>query len=742
MRVNQVTLRIRAADKEEGTRHNRGGEKEKIDSLQKRAVPQQGLRVTGSELHIDANRKAHNTASYISKFLILRRGQGFDITLICNTIVKAEDTLQFTARLVTSKGTSLLEYNFSDSTSLPANSWGAQRGENGSTSITLTFSTPFDAVIGRYNLLVQTKESSTQIGEIIVLFNPWIRDDIVYMEDQAQRQEYVLTEFGLIYMGTPEDPIPVPWDYGQFQDRILDISLAALDSTLSFERDASNDVKKRNDPLYLCRVLSSIINSNDDNGVVIGNWSADYSGGTNPTAWTGSSKILKSWYPGKKPVKYGQCWVFAGVACTVSRALGLPCRVITNYLSAHDSNNNLTIESFYDPSGEPVNKSDDSIWNFHCWNESWFRRTDLGESYSGWQVWDSTPQEMSGGIFQLGPTSKYAVKEGEVDKLYDTRFVFAEVNADVVNKIVQSDGSLSTGSVEIAAVGKRICTKAVGQKSMNDITLEYKYGEGTPNEREIVNKARNFSNRRSRFVSLSAASVPTQVLQHVTDVCGEMMVSGKPKVGDDVTVNLTLKNVTSEKKKVTVNLNASAVVYTRAVRRHILTNSAAVLLGPNEVKQIPLQLTYAQYEKALTTDNMILVTCVCQVENCGYLFVEANLALENPSLQLQALRPASLGQSVPVEVTFTNPLSNPVKNCVLTTEGSGLTKESVQRKCGALKPAEKISFTMDILPYMDGEKHLVFHFSCDKFNDIKGFLSIDVQCPGQTKVTHKLGSKK
>lgn len=35
--------------------------------------------------------------------------------------------------------------------------------------------------------------------------------------------------------------------------------------------------------------------------------------------------------------------------------------------------------------------------NFHVWNEGWFVRTDLGPSYSGWQVLDATPQERSQG---------------------------------------------------------------------------------------------------------------------------------------------------------------------------------------------------------------------------------------------------------------------------------------------------------------------------------------------------------
>ena len=39
----------------------------------------------------------------------------------------------------------------------------------------------------------------------------------------------------------------------------------------------------------------------------------------------------------------------------------------------------------------------DSLWNFHVWNESWFRRPDLPDGFDGWQALDATPQEASDG---------------------------------------------------------------------------------------------------------------------------------------------------------------------------------------------------------------------------------------------------------------------------------------------------------------------------------------------------------
>lgn len=137
--------------------------------------------------------------------------------------------------------------------------------------------------------------------------------------------------------------------------------------------------------------------------------------------------------------------------------------------------------------------------NFHCWVESWMRRDDLPKENNGWQVLDPTPQELSEGTFSFdciavtsnftliilfmkplkrfwkvkdyvltshrlsdflskcermrfcnatcsageyrcGPCPVRAIKEGDLEIKYDTPFIFAEVNADVVHWIIQKDG--------------------------------------------------------------------------------------------------------------------------------------------------------------------------------------------------------------------------------------------------------------------------------------------------------------
>uniref|UniRef100_A0A3P9QG18 Protein-glutamine gamma-glutamyltransferase 2 n=1 Tax=Poecilia reticulata TaxID=8081 RepID=A0A3P9QG18_POERE len=370
--------------------------------------------------------------------LIVRRGQAFKLTLkLSQPFNLGFDQLIMT--VVTGKDPSE-DLGTKSRFGVPGRSlhsasakavWKAelQRGSSPETGVlVLIVSPPADAPIGEYTLSASFKDKEKVLANFSVLFNPWSSGEFVgYLSFHFFLLRAVIYHFCL---------------FVQFEQGMVKICLKMLDLNVKYWLNPADDVSARCSPIYVSRVVSAMINSSDEGGVVMGNWGNDYSGGFPPTYWSGSYAILKQWYNSYyRSVRYGQCWVFAGVMCSVMRLLGIPCRVVSNFQSAHDTNKNLTIDNYFDNNGAMERESKDSIWNFHVWVEGWMRRPDLAKDgkYDGWQVVDPTPQERSEGLFCCGPASVTAIRNGEVDLKYDVPFVFAEVNADSVYWLVSID---------------------------------------------------------------------------------------------------------------------------------------------------------------------------------------------------------------------------------------------------------------------------------------------------------------
>ncbi|XP_053171596.1 protein-glutamine gamma-glutamyltransferase 5-like [Scomber japonicus] len=453
----------------------------------------------GVDLHCKTNNTEHRTNEISVERLIVRRGQPFILTLKLSQsfnhdlhpLTITAETGEHPSEERGTKSSFAVPDNVRRSSSAKA-VWKMEIHNSFMGSLTLSITPPADAPIGEYRLTVKHKDDEALLATPAVLFNPWCPDDWVFLPDEAERQEYVMNEQGIIYKGSGNYLISMTWDYGQFEDNMVEICLKILDKNNKHLKDPADDVSARCNPIYVGRVVSAMINSQDDNGILMGRWSNEFWGGVPPTHWSGSHDILQKWYNrGCYPVKYGQCWVFAGVMCSVMRLLGIPCRVITNYQSAHDSNRNLIIDVNHADYGVKVRPSKDSIWNYHVWVEAWMRRPDLTDEgkYDGWQVLDPTPQELSDGVYCCGPAPVKAVLNGDTDLKYDVPFVFAEVNADCIDWLVLRDGSKQKITSDTKRVGQNISTKSVGSNKRMNITDSYKHREGTTKERSVFKSA-------------------------------------------------------------------------------------------------------------------------------------------------------------------------------------------------------------------------------------------------------------
>ncbi|KAM3620796.1 uncharacterized protein V6R79_002047 [Siganus canaliculatus] len=455
------------------------------------------------DLHTQTNNSEHHTGEISEDELIVRRGQSFRVSLRLKHKFNPDlDPLHFSAATgehpSEQRGTAS-SFSFPDRVKPSPSAkavWKVEQQQKSfsmmADTVTLLMTPPADAPIGRYAVSVKHREEEGVLFTLVVLFNPWCPEDWVFLPSEEERQEYVMNDQGIVYKGSGNYIVPSTWDYGQFEDDMVNICLQILDVNPKHSKDPADDVSARCNPIYVGRVVSAMINSADDRGVIKGRWGNSFFGGVAPSHWTGSHAILRRWFiTGSHPVKYGQCWVFACVMCSVMRLLGIPCRVISNYQSAHDVDRNLTIDVYHADYGVRERPSRDSIWNFHVWVEGWMKRPDLAEDgkYDGWQVLDPTPQETSGGVYCCGPASVKAVLDGETNLKYDVPFVYAEVNADCVDWLVKRDGSKKNIWTDPKRVGHTISTKSVGSNKRMDITSSYKHPEGTDKERSVFKYA-------------------------------------------------------------------------------------------------------------------------------------------------------------------------------------------------------------------------------------------------------------
>ena len=177
----------------------------------------------------------------------------------------------------------------------------------------------------------------------------------------------------------------------QFEPYCLEVALLLLRKL---------KVDKRRSAFHVARAIISQISPPDSPGIIInsilniineycllesgilGVSYGKYGGGTHPSKWTSSVPILQKYYRTRSPIKYvtvyyiqhnkvsfncryGQCWTTAGLAVTLLRILGIPCRPVTCYDPAMTTKQLGRVNQYFTPEGnliDSVKPSDDRIW--------------------------------------------------------------------------------------------------------------------------------------------------------------------------------------------------------------------------------------------------------------------------------------------------------------------------------------------------------------------------------------------
>ncbi|XP_075708791.1 protein-glutamine gamma-glutamyltransferase K [Rhinoderma darwinii] len=655
------------------------------------------------------NRCSHHTNEYEYDELIVRRGQPFQI---CVTFKRPfnpkSDQVCVILHLANSQPITLPFVNEFD-----VGGWGCQVAEASGQNIMLWVNTSSQAAVGKYQLSVKSGAGTYNDSKlkVYILFNAWCRTDAVFLDNEAWRQEYVLNEIGRIYYGTEHQIGERSWNYGQFDKGVLDSVLFILDR-------GGLSPASRGNPINVTRVISAMVNSMDDNGVVAGSWSGEYADGVNPVAWVGSVDILLRYHQTGTSVKYGQCWVFAAVTTTVLRCLGIPGRTITNFASAHDTDGNLTFDVYFDENMKPLeDKNSDSVWNYHCWNDCWMTRPDLSAGYSGWQAIDATPQETSNGIYCCGPSPVLAVKNGLVNIKFDTSFIFAEVNSDKVFYQRQSNGKFKKVHVEERAVGHCISTKAVGSNGREDITYLYKHPEGSAEERNAVRTAAQYGNKTLADVEPADTG----------DISLSVESQDGVSMGSDLNVRILLKNGSGSRRTVSLSMAIAVMYYNGVCKESFKNEDCSVLLNPGESKSVGMTVSYNEYRTQLVDQSAMMLTVSGIVQESGQkLAKQHTFRIRTPDLIIKVHGEAIVGQQIVAEIIFQNPLQTALHNGCFHVEGPGLQRPKVVQ-VGDVGPMKTISITERFTPRRPGRRQLMASFESNEMSLVHGVTEIMVQ---------------
>ncbi|XP_013864072.1 transglutaminase 5, like [Austrofundulus limnaeus] len=668
-------------------------------------------------LELSENRERHRTGGFsASNSLVVRRGDPFRISVQFKGRPFNPNTDSLKIDVMLGGLYTMMPVTFSRKESSAP--WNACIDSNKSTpqNLSIFISSPAFASVGCYKfqlcLSTQNNRGSCVCGSFVVLCNPWCSEDAVFIPFEDEREEYVLSDSGLLFMGTPMNPVSRPWSFDQYEPGVLEACLDLLQVSPQHQVNRTKDYLKRNNPVYISRVVSAMINCEDDRGVLKGNWSEDFKEGVHPSKWAGSGDILKQWAKfGYNPVKYGQCWVFAAVMCTVMRVLGIPCRVVTNYNSAHDTNANLVIEEHYSETGQKLNYSKDSVWNFHVWVECWMTRKDLGSDMNGWQVLDPTPQQRSEGVFCCGPAPVKAIKYQCLDRPFDIPFVYAEVNA-AVHTIIWSQGNVVSFSTDTERVGSFICTKAVGFPRLQNITGDYK----------SIKSSSSTLSSRSSIVSDDSTLSRGASSQRVTAF---LTLDKSPVAGEPIRFTVKVVNRQRVPKKLIVHLNAQAKEYNHGPSDAFWENHGVMQLAPMEVKVLQQQIHPAQYKNVLG-DNLINLAVVLEdtaTRERVLAAEEFNISSPELIIKKDSIVP---NKEHSATVTFINLFSHPVSG-VLTVTGAGLINGRTQFRLNSLRPGGKVEQRFSFTPSMSGVKMLHASLSLSNSNvTVRGFKMVSI----------------
>lgn len=626
----------------------------------------QALSIKSCDFHAAENNKEHHTDAISSQHLILRRGQSFTITLNFRAPAHIFLSALKKVALIAQTGeqpskTSKTQAIFPISSLGDKKGWSAAVVERDAQHWTISVTTPVDAVIGHYSLLLQVSgKKQYPLGQFTLLFNPWNRDDAVFLQNEVQRTEYVLNQDGFIYLGTADCIQEEPWDFGQFERDVMDLSLNLL--------SVDKQVKDWSQPAHVACIVGALLHALKKKSVLPISQTQAAQQGALLYKRRGSVPILRQWLTGRgRPVYESQAWVFAAVACTVLRCLGIPARVVTTFDSAQGTNGSLLVDEYYNEEGLQNGEGQRGhIWVFQTSVECWMNRPDLSPGYDGWQILHPRAPNGVGVLGSCNLVPVKAVKEGDLQLDPAVPELFAAVNASCVVWKCCEDGKLELTNSNRKNVGNSISTKVVGSDRCEDITQNYKYPEGSLQEKEVLERVQKERMKLGEDTCPPSCE-PGDPLHLFLEVPSSQPLRGNGRL------SVALINPTDKEKEVELVIAAQALYYNGVLATGLWRQKQFLMLGPNQVLRLSTSLSFSCFEQNPPENTFLRVTAMARHSHAGFsCFAQEDVVISRPNLVIEMPKRATQYQPLTASVRMHNSLDAPMQNCIISIFGRGL----------------------------------------------------------------------
>ncbi|XP_013856249.1 coagulation factor XIII A chain [Austrofundulus limnaeus] len=341
-------------------------------------------------------------------------------------------------------------------------------------------------------------------------------------------------------------------------------------------------------------------------------------------------------------------------------------------------------------------------------------RPDLPPGFGGWQVVDATPQETSDGMYRCGPASVQAIKHGQICYPFDAAFVFAEVNSDCVFYSRKNDGTLQTVKVNRTHVGRMVLTKAVGNETRRDITDQYKFPEGTPEERTVLEKAEEYGCKQEK-------SNPP--LADVDVVLPTLEVG----IGNDFELNLEFINQSEQRRTVEAYVSGSVVYYTGVASHEFLFQTPTVTIQPKKSVKKMVMVESRNYMDHLVEQANLNFIVTGKIKETGKIVTTMKLVtLHNPKLIVEVTGSSKVNEEMMAAVRFTNPFTHNLEEVYIRMEGPGVMLPKT--KYYALIPGgSSLTCTEMFTPQRAGRTRVFATLDCSGLRQVSGQASINIE---------------